>query len=102
MNLKAKNKKLHSKTKQANNPELCLKDKYSRGVGTIPTNCSADDEKIGQYCYQKCPNDFRRNGLDCHQNCPSGWSDNGLFVDLLNTQEQVTHGNLLMDLMIME
>jgi len=59
--------------------EFCWKDSYGRGVGAIPSVCSADRDKIGLLCYSRCPVGYSRFGFDCHQNCLSGWSNQGLF-----------------------
>lgn len=60
-------------------PDFCWKDSYGRGVGTIPDACKEGREKIGLFCYSKCPNGMYRWGLDCHASCPAGFRDEGLF-----------------------
>jgi hypothetical protein len=64
--------------------EFCWKDSYERGVGTIPSVCAANKDKIGLLCYDKCPSGYSRFGFDCHQDCPTavGWADQGLFCRL--------------------
>jgi hypothetical protein len=64
--------------------EFCWKDSYGRGVGTIPSICPNNKDKIGLLCYDKCPSGYYRFGFDCHQYCPTadGWADQGLFCRL--------------------
>lgn len=62
--------------------DFCWRDTKPRGVGTIPSSCSDEQEKIGLLCYKKCPDGYSVFGFDCHQKCPSGWDDQGLFCRL--------------------
>jgi hypothetical protein len=65
---------------QATSPKFCWRDSYGRGVGTIPDQCGNRD-RIGLFCYDKCPSGFSRFGFDCHQNCigDGTWRNDGLF-----------------------
>lgn len=62
--------------------DFCWKNTKTRGVGTIPSDCSDEQEKIGLLCYKKCPDGYSKFGFDCHQKCPDGWDDQGLFCRL--------------------
>jgi hypothetical protein len=64
--------------------QFCWRNSIGRGVGTIPSVCASNTDKIGLLCYSKCPSGYSRFGFDCHQNCPStgGWADQGLFCRL--------------------
>jgi hypothetical protein len=64
--------------------QFCWRNSIGRGVGTIPSVCASNRDKIGLLCYSKCPSGYSRFGFDCHQNCPStgGWADQGLFCRL--------------------
>lgn len=62
--------------------DYCWKDSYGRGVGTIPSECASNYEKLGLLCYDRCPSGYKRFVLDCHQICPSGFADQGLFCRL--------------------
>lgn len=46
-------------------------------------SCPADQDKIGGYCYPKCPSGYKRNGADCFQTCllpaSKGWIDDERF-----------------------
>lgn len=57
----------------------CWKDTYTRGVGTIPVDCSANEERQGLLCYPKCPSGYSGAGPVCWQTCPAGFTDNGAF-----------------------
>jgi len=59
--------------------DICWKDSYGRGVGTVPKSCARGQERIGLLCYPKCGWGKKRFGFDCHSVCPSGWSNQGLF-----------------------
>ena len=68
----------------ATGARFCWKDSYGRGVGTLPTDCPSNKERIagGLFCYKKCSEfsgSWKRFGYDCHQQCKSGWTDTGLF-----------------------
>lgn len=53
-----------------------------RGVGQIPTACESWQDRIGAFCYDKCPTGWYRFGFDCHTSCPAGFRDDGLFCRL--------------------
>lgn len=61
------------------NPNYCWKDTYGRGVGTIPVDCAANEERQGLLCYPKCPTGYSGTGPVCWQSCPAGFTDNGAF-----------------------
>jgi hypothetical protein len=75
---------LSLKGHEQSDAQFCLRDSIDRGVGTIPSVCASNTDKIGLLCYSKCPSGYSRFGFDCHQNCPStgGWADQGLFCRL--------------------
>ena len=62
--------------------EFCWRDSYGRGVGSVPSGCASNEDRIGLLCYTKCPSGMSRFGFDCHSNCPNGWRDDGLFCRL--------------------
>jgi hypothetical protein len=47
---------------------------HARGVGTIPTECGADEDKYLGLCYKKCPDGYERYGMACKGICKDGWS----------------------------
>ena len=53
-------------------PEVCWKHSYGRGVGTVPTACPAGANEAG-LCYSQCPAGYTGVGILCHQNCPAGF-----------------------------
>lgn len=57
---------------------FCYRDSYGRGVGVVPTDCKANQEKGGALCYPKCDSGFDGVGPGCWQSCPSGFSDIGI------------------------
>jgi hypothetical protein len=51
---------------QSANAEICWKDSYGRGVGTIPNACPAGFSATGfGTCSKDCPAGFRNDGLFC-------------------------------------
>lgn len=53
--------------------EFCWRDTHLRGVGKIPSGCSADHDKLGALCYEKCKDPTPvRHLLDCTSKCPEG------------------------------
>ena len=58
---------------------ICNKKSYGRGVGTTPTECSADKEKDALLCYKKCETNYKGIGPICWGICPSGFGDAGNF-----------------------
>lgn len=58
---------------------FCWKDTYGRGVGTIPTDCGAGQQKSGLLCYPSCAAGYTGVGPVCWQQCPAGYTDDGAF-----------------------
>lgn len=56
--------------------DICWKSTTTRGVGTIPTECTGKDKDAG-LCYPKCPSGMYGLGPVCWQNCPAGWTNTG-------------------------
>lgn len=57
--------------------DICWKDSYGRGVGTIPSQCPSGMEKDGLLCYPACRAGYKGVGPVCWQNCPSNFTDTG-------------------------
>ncbi|MFN7924687.1 MAG: hypothetical protein U0Q16_31585 [Bryobacteraceae bacterium] len=57
--------------------DFCWKSSYGRGVGTIPGDCTFDQQKQGLLCYPKCKDGYTGFVASCFQNCPSGFTDSG-------------------------
>src|SRR5689334_7600148 len=57
--------------------EYCWKTTYTRGVGTIPSDCSFDQQKQGLLCYPTCKAGYTGFVASCFQNCPEGFRDDG-------------------------
>ena len=53
--------------------EVCWKPTYGRGVGTIPGECGAGQNKESGLCYTACPAGSTGVLTACHQNCPQGF-----------------------------
>ncbi len=51
----------------------CYKRTYERGIGTLPSQCTSSQEKIGPVCYNRCPNNYSRTAAGCVQNCRPGF-----------------------------
>lgn len=62
-------------------PALCWKRTYTRGVGVVPTgDCPAGQEKDGGLCYPVCRAGFKGIGPVCWQSsCPAKFRDDGAF-----------------------
>jgi hypothetical protein len=58
-------------------PALCWKQTYTRGVGSVPGQCSAGQDKDAGLCYPKCRDGFKGVGPVCWQSCPSGYRNDG-------------------------
>ena len=58
---------------------VCWKDTFGRGVGTIPTECGAGQEKSGLLCYPACSAGYVGAGPVCWETCPAGYKDDGAF-----------------------
>ena len=60
--------------------DFCWKDSYGRGVGTIPSTCTAGLKKEGMLCYEPCKAGYETSTLGaCLQKCTNGFTDQGLF-----------------------
>ena len=53
------------------------KHSYTRGVGTIPPNCSVGKKKQNGLCYKDCNAGYDGEGPVCWNTCPSGHSSCG-------------------------
>lgn len=57
--------------------QVCWKDSYGRGVGTIPGSCGPGQTKSGLLCYNDCkPGENNVAGV-CWSGCPEGTTDIG-------------------------
>jgi hypothetical protein len=56
--------------------DICYKVTTTRGVGTIPTECTGKEKDAG-LCYPRCPAGMYGVGPVCWQNCPAGWTNTG-------------------------
>lgn len=61
----------------AGNASVCWQYTYSRGVGTIPQNCSPQQTKSGLLCYPACKPGYTNEAGICWQDCPDGFRDDG-------------------------
>lgn len=60
--------------------DVCWKDSYGRGVGTVPAECNIDTQsKSGLLCYPKCKPGYKIVAGVCWRQCPEGWRDDGAF-----------------------
>jgi len=59
--------------------EVCWRDAYGRGVGTIPNYCQKGFELQGALCYPLCKENYTGVGPVCWENCPEGYTDIGAF-----------------------
>lgn len=57
--------------------DFCWKSSYGRGVGTVPGDCTFDQQKQGLLCYPKCRDGYTGFVASCFQNCPEGFTDSG-------------------------
>lgn len=59
---------------------ICWRESYGRGAGTIPTGCSNGKEYENGLCYTKCtrPGFEGGGGPLCLAKCPSNFTDTGL------------------------
>lgn len=64
---------------QDDEKKFCWKTTYGRGVGTVPTNCAAGQDKDAGLCYQACPTGMKGVGPVCWSACPAGFRDDGGF-----------------------
>ena len=60
--------------------DFCWAETTGRNAGTIPTTCTAAEERNGALCYPKCATGYSSDGvLGCIQNCPANATNDGLF-----------------------
>lgn len=59
--------------------DVCWRDSYGRGVGTVPGNCDMHQDKSGLLCYPKCKSGYTGLAFVCWQDCPKGFRDDGAF-----------------------
>jgi len=57
--------------------EICWRESYGRGAGTIPNYCKAGFELQGALCYPLCAENYTGVGPVCWENCPPGYKDIG-------------------------
>lgn len=62
----------------AQDADICWKDTYGRGVGTIPSSCSSDRYNDAGLCYPQCRAGYKAAVTMCVPACPSGYTDTGL------------------------
>jgi len=58
--------------------DICWKDSYGRGAGTIPRNCPSNMDNDGFLCYPKCRSGYKSFATMCIPRCPAGFTDTGL------------------------
>ena len=65
----------------ASEPDICWKESYGRGVGSVPDACPGGFERTGAdlLCYPVCRAGFSGVGPVCWQGCPGGYRDDGAF-----------------------
>jgi hypothetical protein len=59
--------------------QICWRDSYAIGVGTIPKGCDPDHELNGALCYQDCHADYYGVGPVCWETCKPNMTDGGVF-----------------------
>lgn len=59
--------------------ELCLKQAYNRGAGSVPEACLEGYEEYAFLCYPPCPAGYTSSGSLCTSTCPNGFVDIGLM-----------------------
>ncbi len=59
--------------------KMCWKQTYTRGAGTVPTDCPAGQDKDAGLCYDKCKPGYVGVGPVCWSSCPAGFRDDGAF-----------------------
>ena len=62
----------------ASGQDVCWRDSYGRGVGTIPTTCPSGQVNDAGLCYDTCRAGYENGGPLCLTSCPSGFDDTGL------------------------
>jgi len=63
----------------SNSGLACWKETTTRGAGTVPTECGANEEDDAGLCYPVCSEGYSGVGPVCYSDCPVGWTDGGLF-----------------------
>ena len=65
----------------ASDPDICWKESYGRGAGTVPDACPQGFERTGAdlLCYPICKAGFSGVGPVCWQACPAGFRNDGAF-----------------------
>lgn len=66
-----------SSAAQAQDPQVCWKPSYGRGVGTLPARCEGAQSNDAGLCYGACPPGQVGVGPACHTPCPAGWAPVG-------------------------
>jgi len=59
--------------------DVCWREMYGRGAGTIPKFCPAGSELNGLLCYPLCQTGFYGVGPVCWETCKAGYTDYGVF-----------------------
>ncbi len=62
--------------------DVCWRQTYGNGIGSIPTVCPDGLEQSGLLCYPKCGEGFYGVGPVCWQTCPANYSDTGAFCQI--------------------
>ena len=62
-------------------PDICWKESYGRGAGTVPDACPRGFERTGAdlLCYPVCRAGYSGVGPVCWQDCPAGFRNDGAF-----------------------
>jgi len=58
---------------------VCWRESYDRGNGSIPNYCENGTEQSGRVCLSLCEDDYTAAGPICVQNCPSNYTDKGFL-----------------------
>jgi len=67
---------------QADPMQVCWRNSYDRGVGTIPNYCPKGSEMNGALCYPLCQANYKGVGPVCWENCPPGFTDIGALCTI--------------------
>lgn len=57
--------------------DICVRDFYSRGHGSLPKHCEQDKEYSVGFCYTRCKEHYDGYGPICLQECEEGFKDLG-------------------------
>jgi hypothetical protein len=60
---------------------VCWRDTYFRGQGSIPDHCNDGSELSGPLCFPKCQTNYSGAGPVCLENCPPNFNDLGLVCN---------------------